>query len=92
VPSGSETTLPGPGQRLRCTACGNVTRFDVVSRRRSSAFWHYSLAGELTVESERDLEATAEQLRCRWCGSERDVVVEAAPAGGEPGPGAGGPA
>jgi hypothetical protein len=84
VPSGSDTTLPGPGQRLRCTACGNVTRFDVVSRRRSSAFWHYSLAGELTVESERDLEATAEQLRCRWCGSERDVVVEAAPGGGGP--------
>jgi hypothetical protein len=69
--------LPGPGQRLRCSGCGNVTRFDVVTRRRTAAYWHYTLAGELTVSDERDLEASAELLRCRWCGSERIEVAEA---------------
>jgi hypothetical protein len=77
--------LPGPGQRLRCAACGNLTRFDVVARRRTSAYWHYSVSGELTVESERDLEAEPELLRCRWCGSEHDVEVVAAPSGAEAG-------
>jgi hypothetical protein len=69
--------LPGAGQRLRCGACGNVTRFDVVTRRRTAAYWHYTLAGELTVSDERDLEGTAELLRCRWCGSEQIDVVDA---------------
>ena len=73
--------LPGRGERLRCAACGNLTRFDVVTRRRTAAYWHYSLAGELTVESEQDLEASPELLRCRWCGSERDVEVVTAPGG-----------
>src|SRR4029453_19494578 len=48
--------LPGRGERLRCAACGNLTRFDVVTRRRTAAYWHYSLAGELSIESEQDLE------------------------------------
>jgi transcription elongation factor Elf1 len=67
--------LPGAGERLRCGACGNLTRFDVVSTRRTAAFWHYSVAGELTVEEERDLASSAEQLRCRWCGSTTQVEV-----------------
>jgi hypothetical protein len=75
----ADSVLPGQGQRLRCTACGNLTRFDVVSHRRTSAYWHYSLAGELTVESEQELASGAELLRCRWCGSEHDVEVVAAP-------------
>ena len=82
VPSGSSIALPGPDQRLRCSACGNLTRFDVVTRRRTTGYWHYTLAGELSIEGERDLEAVAESLRCRWCGSERDVEVIPAPAGG----------
>jgi hypothetical protein len=79
VADGARSALPGPGQRLRCAACGNLTRFDVVARRRTSAYWHYSVSGELTVEGEHDLEAEPELLRCRWCGSERDVEVVAAP-------------
>jgi hypothetical protein len=66
---------PAAGQRLRCAACGNLTRFDVICTRRTAAFWHYSLAGELTVEEERDLDATVEELRCRWCGSTTEVEV-----------------
>jgi hypothetical protein len=78
---GPARALPGPGQRLRCSACGNLTRFDVVSRRRTSAYWHYSLAGHLTVESEQELESAAELVRCRWCRSENVEVVNA-PGGG----------
>jgi hypothetical protein len=74
--------LPGPGERLRCAACGNLTRFDVVATRRTTAFWHYSLAGELTVEEQRDLAVQAEEVRCRWCGSAADVEV--VPVIGEP--------
>jgi hypothetical protein len=76
--------LPGRGERLRCAACGNLTRFDVVASRRSTAFWHYTLAGELTVEEERDLVVRPEEVRCRWCGSAGDVQV--VPVLGEPTP------
>jgi hypothetical protein len=76
--------LPGPGERLRCAACGNLTRFDVVANRRTAGFWHYSLAGALTIEEERDLAVRVEEVRCRWCGSAGDVEV--VPAVGEPTP------
>jgi hypothetical protein len=67
--------LPAAGERLRCGACGNLTRFDVVTTRRTAAFWHYSLAGDLVVQEERDLGTVAEQVRCRWCGSDSQVEV-----------------
>ena len=73
--SNPQVALPNEGERLRCGACGNLTRFEVVSTRRTTAYWHYSLAGELKVEEERALEASAEQLRCRWCGSTTQVEV-----------------
>ena len=76
--------LPGPGERLRCAACGNLTRFDVVATRRTTAFWHYTVAGELTVEEEHDLAVVAEEVRGRWCGSAGDVEV--GPVLGEPTP------
>jgi hypothetical protein len=67
--------LPGQGERLRCAACGNLTRFDVVASRRTTAFWHYTVGGELTVEDEHYLTVRAEEVRCRWCGSAGDVEV-----------------
>ena len=73
--SNPQFILPAAGERLRCGACGNLTRFDVVSTRRTAAYWHYSVAGELTLEEERELEASAEEVRCRWCGSTSDVEV-----------------
>ena len=73
--SNPQSALPAAGERLRCGACGNLTRFDVVSTRRTSAFWHYSVAGKLTIEEERALEASAEEVRCRWCGSTTQVEV-----------------
>jgi hypothetical protein len=74
--------LPGRGERLRCAACGNLTRFDVVSRRRTTAFWHYTGAGVLTVVEERVLAVQDEVVRCRWCGSAGDMEV--VPVLGEP--------
>ena len=62
--------------RYRCSACGNLTRFDVVSSRRTRAFHHYTLGGELTVEEEEVLDAAVEGVTCRWCGaSGGDFVV-----------------
>jgi len=55
--------------RLRCAACGNLTRFDVVETRRTRAYWHYTVGGELAVEDEEVLSASRESVTCRWCGS-----------------------
>ena len=60
--------------RYRCTACGNLTRFDVTSGRRTRAFHHYTVGGELTVEDEQVLSEVVEQVDCRWCGH-GDAVV-----------------
>jgi hypothetical protein len=67
--------------RYRCTACGNLTRFDVTSTRRARAFHHFSLGGELTVEDEEVLSETVEEVSCRWCASA--AAVECLPTGGE---------
>jgi hypothetical protein len=62
--------------RYRCGACGNLTRFDVLTTRRTSAFHHYSVGGELTIEEEQLLEETVERVTCRWCGASGDTVEE----------------
>jgi len=55
--------------RFRCSACGNLTRFDVVSSRRTRAFHHFSVAGELTIEDEEILDESIDAVTCRWCGA-----------------------
>ena len=72
-----------PLPRYRCSACGNLTRFDVTLTRRSRRFHHYTVGGELTVEDEEVLDEVVEDVACRWCGSGRAVV--AFDDGGEPG-------
>ena len=67
--------------RYRCNACGNLTRFDVVATRRTSAFHHFSVAGELTVEAEQVLDERVEQVACRWCGASGDAIEEVAVEG-----------
>jgi hypothetical protein len=59
--------------RYRCGACGNLTRFDVVSTRRTRAFHHFSIGGELSVEETEVLDETVEQVTCRWCGSSGSI-------------------
>jgi hypothetical protein len=62
-----------PGTRYRCSACGNLTRFDVTVTRRTRAFHHYTVGGELTVETEQVLSEDLEDVSCRWCGTGRSV-------------------
>jgi ribosomal protein S27E len=59
--------------RYRCDACGNLTRFDVVTTRRTRAFHHYTLGGDLTVEDETVLAEAVEEVSCRWCGTGASV-------------------
>jgi hypothetical protein len=65
--------------RYRCASCGNLTRFDVVTTRRTSAFHHFTTGGELSVEDERVLSEDVESVLCRWCGPSGvvDVLVAA---------------
>ena len=60
--------------RYRCTSCGNLTRFDVTSTRRTRAFHHYSVGGELSVEDVQVLDEDVESVECRWCGPAGTVV------------------
>lgn len=79
VPVTSESTptaaASSPVTRYRCAACGNLTRFDVVGTRRTRAFHHYSVGGDLTVEDEEILDDVVEEVTCRWCGHGTAVEV-----------------
>jgi len=61
--------------RYRCTACGNLTRFDVVSTRQTRAFHHYSMGGEVSIEAEQVLSESIDEVSCTWCGSGAKVEV-----------------
>ena len=67
------------GTRYRCTACGNLTRFDVTVTRRSQAFHHYTVGGDLHVEDERVLSEDVEDVACRWCGTSSNVIAITSP-------------
>jgi hypothetical protein len=64
--------------RLRCSACGNLTRFDVVVSRRTRAFHHFSVGGDLAVEDEQVLDETIEAVTCRWCGASGPTIEQLA--------------
>jgi len=53
----------------RCRACGNRTRFDVVTTSTSRAYHHYSLGGQLTVEDTDVVTTEVVSVTCRWCGN-----------------------
>ena len=59
--------------RYRCTSCGNLTRFDVTSSRRTRAYHHYTVGGELSIEDEQVLDEAIESIECRWCGAAGNV-------------------
>ena len=59
--------------RYRCTACGNLTRFDVTTTRQTRAFHHFTVGGELQVEDEEVLSEQVESVACRWCGTGASV-------------------
>lgn len=70
------------GNRLRCTACGNVTRFDVVASSRVRWYHHVDLGGRAIREDEEVLERRVESVTCRWCGRGDGLRAERAPAAG----------
>jgi hypothetical protein len=74
-----------PATRYRCTSCGNLTRFDVTVARRSRAFHHFTVGGELSIEDDEVLDERIEAVECRWCGPAGRVEaqpVEASPSEG----------
>jgi hypothetical protein len=73
-PDAQPGTIRRMPSRYRCNACGNLTRFDVVASRRTRAFHHYSIGGELTVEEEDVLEEKVERVTCRWCNASGDAI------------------
>ena len=73
TPAPTSTDAAGAATRYRCAACGNLTRFDVVTQRRTKAFHHYSVGGELTVEEAELLDEVVEEVTCRWCGHGRNI-------------------
>jgi hypothetical protein len=46
----------------------------VTSTRRTRAFHHYTVGGELEIEEVETLAETIEEVRCRWCGNGSAVV------------------
>lgn len=69
-----------PTTRYRCTACGNLTRFDVTVTRTTRSFHHYSVGGELQVDDVRVLSEHLDDVSCRWCGHGKAVEVMGADA------------
>lgn len=69
--------LPQAHQRWRCSGCGNLTRFDVTSTRRTTEFWHFDLAGDHEIEESESLAEAVEAVTCRWCGRSDSVEVVA---------------
>lgn len=61
-------------RRYRCTACGNLTRFDVVTTRTTREFHHYTVGGALEVEEPEVLAEVVDEVSCRWCGTGASVV------------------
>ncbi len=61
--------------RYRCTSCGNLTRFDVTTTRRTRSYHHFTVGGELSVEDEQVLDEQVESVECRWCGAAGRVEV-----------------
>lgn len=76
-------------QRYRCAACGNLTRFDVVTTTTTRSFHHYSVGGQLEREDVEVLSESIDSVTCRWCGHGRgvEVVDEEAPGGSDTPPG-----
>lgn len=77
--------LPGlpEGQRWRCSACGNLTRFDVETVERVRRFWHAELSGAGRIEEEERAEVRLASVTCRWCGSGAVETVPAPGLGGD---------
>jgi hypothetical protein len=73
------TAAPSDDTRWRCTACGNLTRFDVVRSTRTRDFVHADLAGTQQIEQSEVLSDVVEHVTCRWCNGVDTVELVARP-------------
>lgn len=69
-------------QRLRCAACGNLTRFDIETTERVRRFWHADLSGGGRVEEEIRSDVEIASITCRWCSSTEAIEFVDNPPGG----------
>ena len=78
--------VPAPDEatRWRCTACGNLTRFDVLRTLKVQDFVHADLAGEPQVEERVVVSDTVERATCRWCNAVDQVELVPRPGVGQP--------
>jgi hypothetical protein len=60
--------------RYRCAECGNLTRFDVTVVRRTKEFRHFTVGGDLEIESVEVLAEDVQSVWCRWCGATDDRI------------------
>jgi hypothetical protein len=75
APAPSSTSATEGVTRYRCAACGNLTRFNVVTNRRTKAFHHFSVGGDLSIEDVEVLDESVEEVSCRWCGNGNAIEV-----------------
>ena len=47
----------------------------MTSSRRTRAYHHYTVGGELSVDEEQVLDEQVESVECRWCGAAGHVEV-----------------
>jgi hypothetical protein len=66
---------PVGAPRYRCDGCGNLTRFDVTVSQKTTAFYHYTVGGELVIEEEQVHARHVDDVVCRWCGHGRSVAA-----------------
>ena len=76
--------IPDSDYRWRCAHCGNLTRFDVIRRQKTTQFWHLDLSGEPSIDSEQVDEDIIEVIRCRWCSRDDAIEVVERPGPGDP--------
>jgi hypothetical protein len=59
--------------RYRCSACGNLTRFDIVETVTTKSFHHFTVGGELSIENPVVIAHNVDTISCRWCGHGRNI-------------------
>ena len=50
------------------------SRFDVTVVRRTKEFRHFTVGGELEIESVEVLAEDVQSVSCRWCGATDDAI------------------
>lgn len=60
--------------RYRCDGCGNLTRFDVTVTRRTKEFRHFTVGGDVEIESVEVQTEEIESVTCRWCDATGDRI------------------